>query len=78
MTRKVLRLMKLREGVMTEPEIIVKMREALDLLKEKLQEAEGAWITVDFLGAALDKSHWMHKIVEAEKLSQPYMPKAEA
>jgi hypothetical protein len=57
---------------MTEAEIIVKMRGAVDLLKARYEEELGAWALVDFLGAATDDSHWMHKIAEAERLSQPY------
>lgn len=63
------------EENMTEAEIIVQMREALDLLKQKFLESEGSWAIVDFMGAALDDSHWMLKIVKAEQLSAPYMQK---
>ena len=58
---------------MTEPEIIVEMRKALDVLKSKWQEAEGAWAVVDFMSAAGDASHWMLQVVRAEQLSNPYM-----
>ena len=60
----------------TEAEIIVKMRLAMDVVKAKWQEAEGPWALVDFLGAATKtegQSHWMDEIVEAERLSEPYM-----
>lgn len=61
---------------MTEAEIIVKMRGALDLLKQKYQELEGGRILTEFVSAALDNDHWMNRIVEAEDLSDPYMPSA--
>ena len=59
---------------MTEAEIIVVMREALEVLKEKWHEAEGGWALVDFMAAAHDEHHWMQKVVRAEQLSEPYMP----
>ena len=61
---------------MKESEIIVKMREALDILKLKWQEAEGDWACLDFMQAALhpeDSDNWVRKVVEAENLSNPYM-----
>ena len=60
---------------MTEAEIIVKMREALDIVKSKWQEAEGGWAVLDFMEAALnpESDHWMRIVVEAERLSNPYM-----
>ncbi len=57
---------------MTEAEIIVAMREALEVLKEKWQEAEESWSLLDFIAATQDKRHWMQKIVKAEELSEPY------
>lgn len=60
---------------LSETEIIVKMREAIEVLKEKWQESEGVWGMVDFISAATDKSHWMHVVTEAEKLSDPYLKK---
>lgn len=62
-----------RSQTVSEGEIIVKMRKALDTLKEKLSEADGAWMMLDFISAATDESHWMHQIIEAERLSEPYM-----
>lgn len=61
---------------MNEREIIIKMRQAIDCLKEKYMEAEGNWAVLDFLSAATDESHWMRSIAEAERLSDPYMPKS--
>lgn len=58
---------------MSEAEIIVEMRKALDILKAKWQEAEGNWAFLDFLSAATDDAHWMQQIVKAERLSDPYM-----
>lgn len=59
----------------TEAEIIVIMRQAIDVLKKKYQEAEGPWILSDFLSLALhpEKDHWMQIVLQAEELSQPYM-----
>jgi hypothetical protein len=58
----------------SESEIIVKLRMAMDEVKRRWQESEGSWAVIDFLSAATQESHWMHKIVEAERLSNPYMP----
>lgn len=63
---------------MTEPEIIVVMREAIDILKSKIEESDGAWLLVDFMSAATNESHWMNKVVLAEQLSQPYVDTIEA
>ena len=57
----------------THPQQMKIMRVALDLLKEKFMESEGAWSLVDFMGAATDDSHWMHKVVLAEELSKPFL-----
>lgn len=63
---------------MSEAEIITKMRAAIEVLKQKLQEAECPWLTLEFLGAAMDKEHWMHTVTEAERLSEPYHNKADS
>lgn len=56
-----------------EVEVIKKLREALDILKAKYIEVQGGWFVSDILSASQDKSHWMHDIAEAEKLSDPYL-----
>lgn len=59
----------------SESEIILKMRVALDILKQKWQEAEGGWAVADFLECGLnpDKDHWMRAVIEAEELSNSYI-----
>lgn len=61
---------------MEEAEIIVEMRKALNLLKEKWQQAAGTWATLEFLEASMPSAsddHWMRIIARAEQLSEPYM-----
>lgn len=51
-------------------ELVEALGDALDGLKElkaRYTEAEGGWIVADFMGAATNESHWMHKVVKAEK-----------
>jgi hypothetical protein len=57
----------------SDAEIIVKLRRALDVLKDKYVAEMGGWVLVDFMGAASDENHWMRLIFEAEELSQPYL-----
>ena len=58
-----------------EAQIIATMREALDILKAKWMEREGNWALVDFMQVVLhpEQDHWMKPILEAERLSQPYV-----
>lgn len=51
-------------------ETIVAMRAAIEVLKAKWSEGQGAWAVVDFVGAASDPGHWMQTVVRAEILSQ--------
>ena len=38
----------------------------LNELKEQYSESQGDWVLADFLAAATDEGHWMHKVVQAE------------